>query len=134
MNHVGHCVTDLERSVRFYVDALGFEVQRRLSPPDDPTSKLLRVQPPVALTAVYLTLGAFVLELLHFDREGNAPARERDFTEPGLTHLSLTVDDIPATCSRVAEMGGEVLDDTNLGLAVIVRDPDGQLIELLAAR
>ena len=134
VNHVGHCVTDLERSVRFYVEALGFEEQRRLVPDDGPTSKLLRVPEPVNLTAVYLTMGAFVLELLHFDRDGNEPKRGRDFTEPGLTHLSLNVNDVAATCGRVMELGGEVLDDTNLGVAVLVRDPDGQLIELLAAR
>ena len=133
INHVGHCVTDLERSVRFYVDGLGFEEQRRLQPPDGLTSKLLRVPEPVGLTAVYLGMGSFVLELLHFDRPGNDPQRERDFTEPGLTHLSLTVDDIPATCARLVELGGAVLDDTNLGMAVLLRDPDGQLIELLAA-
>jgi predicted enzyme related to lactoylglutathione lyase len=44
------------------------------------------------------------------------------------------VDDVAAVCARVADHGGEVLDDTNLGVAVMIRDPDGQLIELLAAR
>jgi hypothetical protein len=32
----------------------------------------------------------------------------------------------------VADLGGEVLADTDLGgIAVMIRDPDGQLIELL---
>ena len=133
-NHVGHCVTDLERSVRFYVEALGFEEQRRLTAPDEATSKLLRIPAPVNLSAVYLGHGGFVLELLHFDRDGNQPQRARDLTEPGLTHISLNVDDISATCATVVELGGEVLDDTDLGVAVLVRDPDGQLIELIANR
>ena len=39
---------------------------------------------------------------------------------------------IAATCARVAELGGEVLTDTDLGgFAVTIRDPDGQVIELL---
>ena len=133
-NHVGHCVTDLDRSRRFYEELLGFTFQRDLKAPDEATSRLLRLEPPVGLSAVYLTHGSFVLELLHFDRPGNAPARERTFDEPGLTHLSLTVDDVAEVCGRVAEYGGEVLDDTNLGVAVMIRDPDGQLIELLAGR
>ena len=83
-------------------------------------------------TACYLERDGFVLELLHFDREGNDPRRERSFTEPGLTHLSFSVDDIPATCALVTEHGGEVLADTDIGgLAIMVRDPDGQLLELL---
>jgi catechol 2,3-dioxygenase-like lactoylglutathione lyase family enzyme len=131
-NHVGHCVTDLDRSRRFYEELLGFTVRDELEVPDGPTAKLLRVPPPVGLRALYLERDGFVLELLHFDRPGNAPQRERTFTEPGLTHLSMSVDDIPATCARVVELGGEVLADTDLGgMAVMIRDPDGQVIELL---
>ncbi len=81
---------------------------------------------------MYLERGDFVLELLHFDRAGNAPARERTFTEPGLTHLSFTVEDIAVTCARVTDLGGEILWDTDSrGRAIMVRDPDGQLLELL---
>ena len=132
-NHVGHCVTDLRRARRFYEEVLGFRFRNDLpSVPDAATSRLLRVDVPVGLSAVYLERDGFVLELLHFDRPGNPPVRERAFNEPGLTHLSLTVDDVAAVCAAVVEHGGEVLDDTNLGVAVMVRDPDGQLIELLA--
>ncbi len=51
--------------------------------------------------------------------------------EPGLTHISVSVDDIPETCTMVRAYGGEVLDDTDIGSGIFVRDPDGQLIELL---
>jgi len=131
-NHIGLCVTDLAVSRRFYEELLGFTHQRDLQVPDAPTSKLLRVPEPVGMTAVYLERDGFILELLHFDRPGNAPRRERPFTEPGLTHLSFSVDDVGAACTRVADLGGEVLEDTDLGgRAVMIRDPDGQLIELL---
>lgn len=133
-NHVGHCVTDLARSCRFYEELLGFTRQRELKVPDAPAAQLLRVAAPVGLTAVYLERDGFVLELLHFDRAANTPRRDRDFTEPGLTHLSFSVDDLAAACAQVTELGGEVLDDTNVaGRAVMIRDPDGQLLELLPA-
>ena len=132
VNHVGLCVTDLDRSRRFYEQVLGFAGARELAVPDGPAATLLRVPAPVGLTAVYLERDGFVLELLHFERTGNAPRRDRAFTEPGLTHLSFTVDDLAATCALVAETGGEVLADTDVGgFAVMVRDPDGQLLELL---
>lgn len=131
-NHVGHSVSDLDRSIAFYRDVFGFAERNRLQIPDGIASKLLRVPEPVGLTAVYLTLGDAVLELLHFERPDNEPARERPFTEPGLTHVSLTVDDVAATCERVRANGGEVLVDTDMGgFAILVRDPDGQVIELL---
>src|SRR4029078_7122068 len=98
VNHVGLCVTDLERSRRFYEAVLGFTHRNDLEVPDQMTSTLLRVPEPVGWRAVYLSLGPFTLERLGFDRDGNASPRERSFTEPGLTHLSFGVDDISATC------------------------------------
>jgi lactoylglutathione lyase len=129
VNHIGLCVTDLDRSRRFYEDVLGFVFDRDLRPPDSATGELLAIEPPVGATAVYLTRGSFVLELLHFDRPGNPPATAREFTQPGLTHLSLSIEDLDGAVALVPERGGQVLR-TVMG-AVMVRDPDGQLIELL---
>jgi lactoylglutathione lyase len=129
-NHVGQCVTDLARSRRFYEELLGFTVERELHPPDDPSSTLLRLPKPLGMTALYLRRDGLVLELLHF-ASGARPARERVMNDPGLTHVSLSVDDPDAVCARVTDYGGEVLTDTNIGFGIFIRDPDGQLIELL---
>jgi catechol 2,3-dioxygenase-like lactoylglutathione lyase family enzyme len=130
VNHVGLCVADLDRATRFYEQVLGFEEVRRMDVPDAFTSSLLRVPPPVGLTAVYLQRDGFTLELLHLAR--TAPPRDRPFTEPGLTHISLTVDDLEHAKTATTEHGGEVLADTEVaGVAVMVRDPDGQVLELL---
>ena len=135
VNHVGLCVTDLARSRRFYEDVFGFTRRDDLSVPDAAASRLLRVAAPVGLTALYLERGGFVLELLRFAREGNDARRDRSFTEPGLTHLSFSVADVATTCATVAQRGGEVLADTDVGgRAIMVRDPDGQLLELLPGR
>lgn len=135
VNHVGLCVSDAVRSRRFYENVFGFTHRNTLKVEDEPAARLLRVSPPVGLTAIYLELGGFVLELLHFDRDGNDQARPRSFTEPGLTHLSFGTADIGATCELVEAHGGQVLEDTGLGTtAVLVRDPDGQILELLARR
>ena len=132
-NHLGQCVTDLTRSRRFYEDLLGFTFLREITPPDSPSDKLLRLQPPIGMTACYLQRDGLVLELLHFAGEGAQPLpyRERVMNEVGLTHISVSVDSIDDTCAQVPDFGGEVLPDTNIGLGCFVRDPDGQLIELL---
>jgi catechol 2,3-dioxygenase-like lactoylglutathione lyase family enzyme len=137
-NHLGQCVTDLDRSRRFYVEVLGFEPWREINPPDSPSDTLLQLEPPIGLTACYLRRDGLVLELLHFAGDGARPdlAAQRDnhdrvMNEPGLTHISVSVDDIPATCARIREYGGDVLDETDIGMGIFVRDPDGQLIELL---
>jgi lactoylglutathione lyase len=131
-NHVGQCVTDLERSKRFYCELFGFTLEREINPPDDSSAQLMSLTPPMAMTAAYLVRDGLVLELLHFAAAGRTqPFRERTMNEPGLTHLSLSVDDIDAVCARVPDFGGEVISASNIGAAVFVRDPDGQLLELL---
>lgn len=129
-NHVGVCVGDLPRARRFYQEALGFLYWWELKAPEDGTGTLLRVRRPVDLHAVYLRHGDVVLELLHFGGPDQPGRQERVMNEPGLTHLSLSVEDLASTLERVRACGGSVLEDTNVGAAVMVRDPDGQLIEL----
>ena len=128
-NHVGQCVTDLERSRRFYVELFDFQVIRELQPPDSPSDKLLRLEPPLGMTALYLRRDGFVLELLHFTG-ATLPYEPRVMNDPGLTHMSVSCD-LERVVPLVAELGGEVLADTDIGYGVFVRDPDGQLIELL---
>ena len=53
--------------------------------------------------------------------------------DPGLTHLSISVDDVRAAAAKVVEHGGEIIEESDVGLALFVRDPDGQLLELLPA-
>jgi catechol 2,3-dioxygenase-like lactoylglutathione lyase family enzyme len=131
-NHVGQCVTDLERSRRFYCELFGFTLEREINPPDESSAKLLSLAPPLGMTAAYLVRDGLVLELLHFGADGQTHAyRERRMNDPGLTHISLSVDDIDDVCARVSAFGGEVIASTNIGNAVFVRDPDGQLVELL---
>jgi catechol 2,3-dioxygenase-like lactoylglutathione lyase family enzyme len=131
-NHVGQCVTDLDRSKRFYCELFGFTLEREINPPDESSAKLLSLAPPMGMTAAYLVRDGLVLELLHFSADGQTqPFRPRTMNEPGLTHISLSVDDLDAVCIRVPEFGGEVIASTNIGAAVFVRDPDGQLLELL---
>lgn len=132
VNHVGVRVRDLDAAQRFY-EALGFAEALRMDVPDEPMGRLLRVDPPAGLAVRYLTHGTFVLELLAFSEHEPAP-NERAMTDAGLTHISIGVDDLGAAKQAVVEGGGSVLEDTDVGVAVMARDPDGQLVELLDVR
>jgi lactoylglutathione lyase len=131
-NHVGQCVTDLERSKRFYCELFGFSVEREITPPDEGSAQLMSLTPPLGMTAAYLVRDGLVLELLHYSAGGQTrPFRPRPMNEPGLTHVSLSVDNIDDVCARVPAYGGKVVESSNIGAAVFIRDPDGQLVELL---
>jgi catechol 2,3-dioxygenase-like lactoylglutathione lyase family enzyme len=131
-NHTGQVVIDLERSKRFYQEVFGFAPWYEITPPDEMTAKLSCLTPPLGVTASYLVLDGFVLELMHYSVPSAAAAfRPRTMNEPGLTHLSISVDDVRATAARAVEYGGQVIEESDVGVALFIRDPDGQLLELL---
>ena len=133
-NHTGQVVTDIERAKRFYQQVFGFRFWYEITPSDESTAKLIGLSPPLGLTASYLTLDGFVLELMHYSAPGTtAPFQRRAMNELGLTHLSISVDDVRATAEKAVEYGGEIIEESDVGAALFVRDPDGQLLELLPA-
>jgi catechol 2,3-dioxygenase-like lactoylglutathione lyase family enzyme len=128
--HSGIGVTDIARSARFYCELLGFEPCRTLDMTAEQVSDFLRLDPPGDMEAVYLMLGDFQLELLKFKPGGINRVRERRMNEAGLTHISIGVDSVPEVLVRVKDYGGELV--TTLGdKAAMIRDPDGQLWEIL---
>jgi catechol 2,3-dioxygenase-like lactoylglutathione lyase family enzyme len=131
-NHIGLCVADRERSRRFYEGLLGFQFWWELEPPDDGTDQLLQLAKPVGLHATYLLRDGLVLELLDYSHREVHRGADRVMDDVGLTHLSLSVSDLPAVLTMVDSFGGSVVDATVSEQSAMVRDPDGQLIELLA--
>jgi glyoxylase I family protein len=138
LTHIGICVSDMERSLRFYRDVLGFTQEHELRVEGEPTDTLLRLRD-VKLHALYLHRDGIRIELLHFASPPAPPRRERAMHEPGLTHLSFRVADLEETLSALRAAGGRVLEETVIRFpefqagAAFVTDPDGQLIELVQA-
>ena len=131
-NHVGLCVADRARSRRFYEGLLGFEFWWELEPPDDGTDQLLQLERPLGLHATYLVRDGLVLELLDYSQREVHTGAKRVMDQVGLTHLSLSVSDLAAVLAMVEGFGGSVVDATVTEHSAMIRDPDGQLIELLA--
>jgi len=136
-SHVGLCVSDLEASLGFYRDALGFEEVHRLRSSGEITDRLLELEG-TALTAVFLERDGMRLELLHYARPGHVgEAGPAAMNRLGLTHLSLRVDDLNATLEAMRAQGVTVLDQTRGGVpehgvgVVFVTDPDGTRVELV---
>jgi catechol 2,3-dioxygenase-like lactoylglutathione lyase family enzyme len=113
LTHVGICVSELERSTRFYRELLGFVPEHELAVEGEPTDTLLRLRG-TKLTAVYLARDGVRIELLHFARPPAPPRRERAMNEHGLTHLSFRVADLEAVLAGLRAAGERVLEDTVL--------------------
>jgi lactoylglutathione lyase len=131
-NHVGLCVADTERSRRFYEGLLGFGFWWELDVPDDGTDQLLQLTKPIGLHATYLIRDGLVLELLDYSQRHVHAGPDRVMDQVGLTHLSVSVSDLAAVLELVEGFGGSVVTRTVSAQSAMIRDPDGQLIELLS--
>ena len=96
MSHIGICVSDWKRSLRFYHDVLGFRYVHELEVKGEPSDTLLGLEG-VALRAIYLEREGVRIELLHYDAPAcTGDGEPRAMNQLGLTHLSLRVDDLDA--------------------------------------
>ena len=68
------------------------------------------------------------VELLHFSANGQTAGFERRDERAGLTHISLSVEDLEGVLAAIGDYGGEVIADSNIGAGVFVRISDGQLV------
>lgn len=136
--HGGITVGDMERSLEFYRDGLGLELEldRML---DAPYLRAVLGLEFDAIRAVYLRIpgGGFV-ELLEYRGIERMPAASRP-CDPGGGHLCLYVDDVAAVWMRLVALGfparsSDVVDITagpNTGArSCYVPDPDGYAVEL----
>jgi catechol 2,3-dioxygenase-like lactoylglutathione lyase family enzyme len=140
VSHIGICVSDWQRSLRFYRDLLGFQHVYELELAGEPSSTLLQLDD-VEFRAIYLERDGVRIELLHFEQPGHTAAQTpRPMNQLGLTHLSLRVDDLNAFAKELEQVGVELLDATRIEVASVgakamfVTDPDGTLIELVQQR
>ena len=131
-NHVGLCVADRARSRRFYEGLLGFQFWWELDPPDGLTAQLVQLPEPLGVHATYLVRDGFVLELMDYSERQVHTGSERVMDQIGLTHISFSVSDLGGALEKVGDFGGSVVDGTVSEESAMIRDPDGQLLELLS--
>jgi catechol 2,3-dioxygenase-like lactoylglutathione lyase family enzyme len=138
MSHAGLCVADLERSLRFYTEGLGFEVAEGYDLGDE-VAATLEVPAGVRLRSQMIVKDGAKIELLGWTSpvaEGTPSSRRNQL---GLTHLSFEVEDLPGVEARLVALGASVVESTrthiDMGVATLdllfLADPDGTRIELM---
>ncbi len=138
-DHTGITVSNLERSLAFWRDVLGFEFSHAAHQKGELAQEITGVEGAELKLAVLKTPGGHKIELLEY----LAPAdRKRASPRPcdiGALHVALLVENLDAVLARVAASGWKAAGKPqtlargpNAGKRVVyVRDPDGTTIEFM---
>jgi catechol 2,3-dioxygenase-like lactoylglutathione lyase family enzyme len=139
VGHVGICVADRERSLRFYCDGLGFEIVHSTFIEGRTMSRLTGLDD-VRMTMTILRRDGIAIELLHAESPGHVrPPEPAPLNQLGFTHLAVWVADLDAAAQGVVEHGGSIVESQRAEFDrpefrarfQMCADPDGVRIELV---
>ena len=117
VHHVSFAVSDLGRSRRFYEDVLELEPIPR---------------PEMGIAGAWYRAGACEVHLISTPAGadvGTAPGR----LTPLANHSAFAIDDYAKTLERLKARGAEVLETDARRGQMWVRDPDGNVLELIVS-
>jgi catechol 2,3-dioxygenase-like lactoylglutathione lyase family enzyme len=139
-DHTGITVSNLEQSLAFWRDVLGFEFSHRTHQTAELASEITGVAGAEISLAVLKAPGGHKIELLEY----NAPPDRKQHANPrpcdvGSVHVAFTVDNLDAVLSTIAASGWKAAGQPqtlktgpNAGKRVVyIRDPDGTTIEFM---
>lgn len=133
-HHVGITVEDLDRTVAFYRDVIDLAVTDRFEVDGAAFATAVDVADASA-RFVHLEADGVRVELVAYDPAEAGPAA-RELNRPGTAHLGLSVDDVDAFLAGLPDDVDRVSDPqtTMTGTRLVfLRDPEGNLVELLEA-
>jgi len=139
-SHVGICVSDMDRSLRFYRDHLGFREQYGYN--IGPEFGVLMELEGVVGKSYFLERDGVRIELLTYDRPpATGSGERRAMNELGVTHFGVRVSDLVGMVKDLRAAGVTVVESSRLTIEgegdeesrewVFVTDPDGVRIELI---
>jgi len=133
-HHTGLTVADLDRSIEFYAGLLGCTVESRFSVSGDAFGAVVGSDG-VSGRFVHLDSGGSRIELVEYEPAAS-PREPATLPQPGGSHVAFAVKDVDAFLGglpdRVDRLSEPRTTDSGTRL-VFVRDPDGNLVELLEA-
>ena len=134
--HYSHCVSDIEKSRKFYSDVLGFETVFEIDFDDPATARVMGL-PSCKFKGIFMKCDGMRIELIAFtDPPPDKTVRMRKSNEIGHSHLSFYVTSLDETLAELRGHGVPIDEATRQVLpsgieCCVVRDPDGFPIEIV---
>lgn len=138
IHHVAIHVRDLDRMLRFYADAFGFEiVGQKFTWSDNPTLDRILDVPGSAGRGAMLRAGTCYLEMFQFSAPEPVSSRPLRPFDKGYTHFCVDVTDIEQEYERLLGLGmtfgHSAPVDVGHVKSIYGRDPEGNVIEIQQA-
>ena len=148
IDHINIVVSDLDRSLRFYTELLGFRKTKEAHLEGGWIDRIVGLHG-VKARAVFIVApaGEPRIELLAYEQPiGQAAVANSRANTAGLRHIALRVDDMASTVARLRAAGvtlfsepvrvpaGVVQHDAGEKTLVYFLDPDGVILELAEYR
>ncbi len=140
LHHTTLFVTDLDRSLGFYVDTLGFELVNENRDRAGPFLDEVCAVDDVRINLALIRAGGEIIELIEVLSPASLPsdANEQRF---GIARVGFEVDDIESTVAELRTKGVEFMSEIVSviaepgqhyagGKAIFFQDPDGIILEL----
>lgn len=139
-NHTSFTVSDLDRTIRFFVEACGFELLTR-GPRDAGLLEKMTAIPGADVEIAFVQGPGHRLELIEYKGPADRAVIQSRLCDTGSAHIGLDVDDIEAAVRVAGDYGfrlaGEIItidNGPNAGRRVAyTRDQDGVTVEYLQA-
>ncbi|MEE8436004.1 MAG: VOC family protein [bacterium] len=140
-NHTSFTVTELDRTIAFFRDLLGFELQSR-GPRDDTVIQRLTRIPGASISVAFLSGPGHTVELIEYTGPDGRGRFLPPMCDAGASHIALDVDELDAAIEGSRGYGfepmGEVVtinDGPNQGRRIVyLRSLDGLTVEFLEVR
>src|ERR1700722_4640356 len=139
LNYI-HAVSNLEKSIAFYHDVFGFATPAPPRPPNPAVPALINAPGALLRVGAFKIPGApFGWEITDFGGV-ERKAGEARHTDPAAADLLLRVQDLGAVFGALKKAGAPIVTRSGGPVmyegsrAVMVRDPDGYMIEVIQGR
>ena len=135
IRHTGIVVINLEASLHFYRDLLGFQTVKQMEEAGDYIDAISSLRNVKVITVKMISPSGQMIELLKYHSH-SAEQRMREICEIGISHIAFTVDDLDMEYERLKSKEIQFNSPPQLspdGYAKVsfCRAPEGTLIELV---
>jgi len=135
IRHTGIVVKDLESSLYFFCDLLGFQITKQMEESGDYIDNISSLRDVKVTTVKMTSSSGQMIELLKYHSHPREQ-KLREICDIGITHIAFTVEDLNSEYDRLKGKGVPFNAPPQLSLdgyakVTFCRAPEGTLIELV---